>query len=973
MNHLSQSEADPSRLTVLLVDDEEALRWSMKACLEDLDYQVLQAANGLEGLSAFADHPADIVLTDLRMPVMNGLEFIAALRQKSPETPIVVVSATGNIQDAIEAIRDGAWDYITKPILESGELDLVIRRNVERARLLIENRRYREHLEALVNQQTQRLQESEELYRTIVEQFSEALFLIDERGEVAEWNRASEAITGLPRETVLHQPIWEVQSKLAHPQKRTPEHLAARKKMAMETLQSGSSPYFFRAIESEIHRPDGQIRITEQTHFPIRTRRGFRLASVSSDITARKKTEDTFQTILRGTSRTFGEGFFRQLTAELSRACGARYAWIGELPTPDSQALQILACWAGEAFQENFSYPVTDGPLSAFRGEEICHISSGMQKQFPEDRQMREWKVESFLGIHLYNTAGERIGALAVCDDKPLEEIRLSRDLLTIFSARAGAEIERRQSEKYRSESERRLLELLEHTRLLALMIDLQGNILFCNHSLLQILGVPDEDMRGESFFQELLPESFRREFRESFLLQLAADSLPHHFEIPLQTRSGEIRQVHWDNTILRDTAGKPCGMASLGRDLTPEIELEKQLRLSQKMEALGTLAGGIAHDFNNILGAIIGYAELTRRMFKETDEAYPYQCEILTASRRAKDLVQQILTISRQQEQVKLPTDLSLLVQEVVRLIRKVAPSTIEIRQQTEKEAGSVLADPGQLHQVLMNLCTNAIQAMQGQSRGLLEIRLDPCTLGGSDHPAPGQLPPGEYVRLQVRDTGHGMSGQILSRIFDPYFTTKKPGEGTGLGLSVARGIITNHEGALLAESEEERGSKFDIYLPRIDSAPVVEEEREEDLLTGTERVLFVDDEKQLVQTGKMMLQYLGYQVTAVHSSTEALRIFLEHPMAFDLVLTDQTMPDITGAALAEEILCLRPDMPVILCTGYSDQIDRTRSMKIGIREFLQKPLTAAMLSTALRRALDSSFPGGKEGTNGTDSDRGG
>jgi two-component system cell cycle sensor histidine kinase/response regulator CckA len=271
-------------------------------------------------------------------------------------------------------------------------------------------------------------------------------------------------------------------------------------------------------------------------------------------------------------------------------------------------------------------------------------------------------------------------------------------------------------------------------------------------------------------------------------------------------------------------------------------------------------------------------------------------------------------------------------------------------------------MADPAQLHQVLMNLCTNAAQAMRQQQRGVLDVRLGSCILDKELTLGSRNLPPGEYIQLQVLDTGHGMDAKTMDRIFDPYFTTKKPGEGTGLGLAVVRGIVTNHGGAIHVESEVGRGTVMQVYLPRISGPKSHKKENEEEQLRGDERILLVDDESQLVNLGKSMLRRLGYQVTATTESPEALKIFLARPHDFDLVITDQTMPDITGINLAEEILSVRPDIPIILNTGYSDQVDQEQARQIGISEFLQKPLTVTALSLALRRALEVKKGKGKK-----------
>ncbi len=456
---------------------------------------------------------------------------------------------------------------------------------------------------------------------------------------------------------------------------------------------------------------------------------------------------------------------------------------------------------------------------------------------------------------------------------------------------------------------------------------------------------------------------------RQSLLSALEERGSVTDYEVTLKNRDGSLVPCSISSKIWPDAQGKPIKMIGSLRDITARKQadeekkkLEAQLIQAQKLEALGTLAGGIAHDFNNILGAIIGYAELSQLSLSETDELHAYQSQILTAGQRAKELVQQILTVARPHEHVKVPVEVHLIAKEVVRLMSQVVPSTVVIKYSIDSQAGTVLADPAQLHQVLMNLCANAAHAMRQQSNGVLDIQLEPHILDEESPLFLGNLPPGEYVRLQVIDNGHGMDSKTMDRIFDPYFTTKKKGEGTGLGLAVVRGIVTNHGGAIHVKSEIGKGSVFQIYLPRISSPKSSKKEKVEKHLRGDERILLVDDESQLVNIGRSMLQRLGYKVTATNSSAEALEIFLARPHDFDLVLTDQTMPDITGIHLAEEILSVRSDIPIVLNTGFSDQIDPEQAKQIGISEFLEKPFTAAILSAALRRALEKKKEEGKK-----------
>ncbi len=377
----------------------------------------------------------------------------------------------------------------------------------------------------------------------------------------------------------------------------------------------------------------------------------------------------------------------------------------------------------------------------------------------------------------------------------------------------------------------------------------------------------------------------------------------------------------------------------------------EAQLRQAQKMEALGTLTGGIAHDFNNILSAVIGFTEIAKDRTPADSGVQRQLARILEAGIRGRDLVRHMLQFSRQTEQEKKPLPLSGVVKETIKLLRASIPSTISMRTEVESESGCVFADPVQMQQVIMNLCTNAAYAMREEG-GTLDVELSDFVVSPSDaHRLP--IKPGLYVKLTVRDTGSGISPENLGRIFDPFFTTKKPGEGTGLGLSVVDGIVKQHEGCITVESNLGKGSSFSVYIPEV-AEERAEPAVEEITPTGHERILFVDDEEALAEMGRELLEHLGYAVTVKGSSAEALSALRTDPSAYDLLITDQTMPEMTGVELAREVLELRRDMPVILCTGFSHLVDADRANAVGIRGFVTKPLTKKELAKTVRQALD-------------------
>jgi signal transduction histidine kinase/ActR/RegA family two-component response regulator len=377
---------------------------------------------------------------------------------------------------------------------------------------------------------------------------------------------------------------------------------------------------------------------------------------------------------------------------------------------------------------------------------------------------------------------------------------------------------------------------------------------------------------------------------------------------------------------------------------------LQNQLNQAQKMEAIGVLAGGIAHDFNNILGPIIGYAEMAREEAAPGSQLVQDLGQILTAAHRAKDLVKQILAFSRQSTADRIPLKIQPLLKESLKMLRASIPATITIRENIHPRCGTVLACPTQVHQIVMNLCTNAFHAME-KSGGVLAVGLFP-TANPALTPGTAQLAPGEHVELTVSDTGTGIGADIIDRIFDPYFTTKEIGRGTGLGLSVTHGIIRSYGGAVTVESTPGQGSTFHVYFPVIQEETVMPEVYQE-APQGRGRILLVDDEELLVGMGRHMLERLGYTVTARRSSIEALQTFLNDPHQFDLVITDQTMPGMTGFDLSHRLLQVRPELPIILCTGFSHIVDEEAAKAIGIREFAFKPLTQSSIGQLVRKLL--------------------
>ena len=380
----------------------------------------------------------------------------------------------------------------------------------------------------------------------------------------------------------------------------------------------------------------------------------------------------------------------------------------------------------------------------------------------------------------------------------------------------------------------------------------------------------------------------------------------------------------------------------------------EKQLQQVMKLQAIGTLAGGIAHDFNNILFPIVGYTELTMDDIPEGSEARHNLEEILKATNRAKELVNQILTFSRRNDQEQRPLKVQYLIKEALKLLRATIPSSIEIESYVDESCSPIKGDPTQIHQVIMNLCTNAYHAMQ-ETGGILRVSLKEVGISYEQSMRRVGMKMGQNLELTVQDDGHGMEPQVLERIFEPYYTTKEQGKGTGLGLSVIHGIIKNHGGDITVRSQPGEGATFTVYLPVIDDIAEeivsVETDRE---TAGCERILLIDDEEQIIDIEQQILERLGYQVTPKTDSEEALAEFTAQPDLYDLVITDMTMPKITGDLLAQKLMDIKPDIPVILCTGFNETITEEKALALGIDKFVMKPIIKDDLADAIRSVLD-------------------
>ena len=703
-----------------------------------------------------------------------------------------------------------------------------------------------------------------------------------------------------------------------------PEHRAAFTQMHQEVIQGKE-----QTLQFQVEGFKGSRRWLETYAVPFRnplTKEVEHLA-ISHDITERKEAEDVIRK---------GERKFRAIY-ELA-------------PT----GIAILDSLSGRFTQINQKYC----DIAGYSQEEMLGLTfrdithpDDLQADLGQMQQLLAGQVSSFQMEKRYiRKNGEVIWVHLTCVPLWLEttDPRLHIAMVEDIT--------------HRKQSEKALRESKEWFRLLTEAIPQQvwtakpdGSLDYVNQRVVDYFGCPFDGMIGQGWQRFLHPDDL------PVCLECwdRARETNQPYEIEFRLLRGTDHSFRWHlgrALPIFDQEGKVVKWFGTSTDITKLKELEDQVRQSQKMEAIGTLAGGIAHDFNNILMGVVGYTELAKQKAGENEVVKQHLDEVLVAGQRAKELVQQILAFSRQTEQKRQPLELQLVVKEVGKFLRATLPATIEIRQNFTEAPTIILGDPIQMHQVVMNLCANAEHAMR-KSRGLLELKLEHVTGEPDGIGAHPDLKGGSYVCLTVRDTGGGMTPEVAQRIFEPFFTTKGIGEGTGMGLAVVHGIVSSHGGVIHVESEPGQGTTFKVYFPAVEAESIQLEDHpfQQEIFMGRGNILFVEDEEPLARWGEEALRGLGYEVMVRTSSVEALEDFRADPFRFDAVVTDQTMPNITGEALAREMLQIRPDVPIILCTGFSHAITSEKAKAMGIRAFLLKPLLIKDLGRALREVLHS------------------
>ena len=600
------------------------------------------------------------------------------------------------------------------------------------------------------------------------------------------------------------------------------------------------------------------------------------------------------------------------------------------------------ALFVNQAYADTFGFDSTDEVMDLNSINEMLHPEDKIRLESFHQKRMRGEEAPTHYTFRAFRRDGSMIWLDSIVTRVEWKGEPASQSVNIDITERMMAETALR-------ESEQRFRGIVDHSPSAILLKDLEGRYVLMNKQFQAWYGMKPEEALGKKT-NEMYPEETSRPYMEMDRAVLETGEVQER-EMDRPFADGSIHTVLVTKFPIIAPDGAITGIGTFNTDITALRQAERMLMQAQRLEALGTLAGGIAHDLNNILVPVMGYAQVLLKQYNLGPEANSFLEIISNSSLRAKDLVSQILLFTRSTEGRRDICLLSPIVKEVAKLIRSSFSSTVTIHADISSSAAPVTADPSQIHQVLMNLCINAGQAMP--EGGDLRLELKNVHLNGLRSYV-GDTLRGDYVMLACTDTGTGMTPEILGRIFEPFFTTKEKGEGTGLGLSTVFGIVRNHEGGIVVDSRPGHGTRFEIYLPAIDLDLEDDKPKSTEIPTGSESILFVDDEKVISDMAKVSLEKQGYRVTTLNDGSQALKLFKEDPEAFDLIITDQTMPGLTGNLLIEKVKRIRPGIPIILCTGFSEQVTAEEARRIGVRRFLQKPVEMEDLWRSVRHVLD-------------------
>ncbi|MCA9424091.1 MAG: response regulator [Candidatus Omnitrophica bacterium] len=943
-----ETDPGPSSRRVMIIDDDYDFAETLKDILEPKGYETAvyhTSSQALEQGESFHPH---IALIDIRLGRESGIDLIKTFKERGWKTLCVMVTAYGTLDTAVGALQEGAYDYLRKPV-DAMELFSTLDRCFEKIRL----EREKIHAEETLKDRNRELEQINSRLRLIVE----SAHLLPSCSELRQLGPL------LLREFL--------------------------KNMGAE----GGSLYVCRDDALELVTARNENPIPETIPFPLKSRSPFSVAIETKEpVLVRDITEIPEIESSGGDNYRNSSFLILPLLDDKGVTLGLIALHNKAIPpfTPQDRELgAILASLSAEVLrelkatqalqesEERFRTLVSNIPGTVYR----CHLDPDWTMEFISENieEISGYPSSDFIQnrVRTYDSIIHPEDRSAVSEEVQ-ERVRKKEAFLLEYRIQHADGSIRWVYEKgqpiftrdgnvlwldgaiFDISDQKKLIQ--DKERLFALSIDMLAIGTFDGH-LKQVnpawsrLGWTEEELTSKPWIDFVHPED--RERTLDAINDLKSGYPLFVFENRFQCKNGDYRWISWNSVPIK---GEDL-IFSVARDITDlkreeeaRREMELQAQRAQKMESLGVLAGGIAHDFNNILSGILGYTNLALLDLEEDSMAYSNLLEVMNAANRASDLVQQILAFSRQNKKNRRAVQLDLILKEVLKLLRASIPSTIEIRQSIQKDVGYVLIDPTEAHQVVMNLCTNACHAME-ESGGTLEVSLEKNTLHEQIPLFDNQiLPAGEYAQLKVRDTGAGIPSEVQSRIFEPFFTTKDVGKGTGMGLSVVHGVITRIGGAITCESQPNEGTAFTVYMPltakeKRDVAP-----HDDVFITGRGRILLVDDETMIVKMGVRILERNGYEVVGVSDSQEALEKFKEDPEGFDLVVTDYTMPKMTGDRLARKIFEVRPETPIIMTTGLVQESAAKQAREIGIREVVMKPFRPSHFTRTVQNVIEMS-----------------
>ncbi|HYG21262.1 MAG TPA: PAS domain S-box protein [Verrucomicrobiae bacterium] len=779
------------------------------------------------------------------------------------------------------------------------------------------------------NAAKQALARSDERFRLLFEHAPDAYYLHDLEGVFLDGNKGAEAMIGYTRAELIGKKFSEVELLPA-------EFLGC----APEWLEQSRLGRPVGPLDLALKHKSGHLVPVEIRTYPVEVQGQVCVLGIARDIRERKTTE-------------MRRGILAQLSEQLNTVLDLRSA-ATVIATATHKLIEADACSIdlndaqGSSARRLFSDTTFEGKL--------IPMTPGLEASLEHQERFSPPLV-----IPIRN-AGKVLGSISVRRQKPADFTDEERERLALLADHCGPAVERIGTREALSESEANYRSLIERLPD-AVIVHVDGRIVFANPAAVQLVGAVDaNDIVGRSVFDFAVPET--RMLVEERILNTRAGKVSPLLELNVRKLNGA--QFRAEVMSIPFTFKSMPAVQTILRDVTERRHIEQQLQQAQKLEAIGTLAGGIAHDFNNILGGIMGYTQLARMDAADRKEIRDNLDRVLQAADRAKQLVAQILTFSRKHALVRRPLRLHTVVNETLQLLRAALPATIECVTSVDSEAPPVVADATQIHQVLMNLCTNAGHALGMSAGARLEVRLA-CESFAEGRPGPDpRLTSGVFVRLTVADNGPGIRPEHLPRIFEPFFTTKSPWEGTGLGLAVVHGIVQDHGGVVLVSSTPGEGARFDLYFPASDQNQDLQADIPRELPRGKgESILLIDDEFSLADSGRRILERLGYSVTVELDPGRAIARFCQAPEKFAMVMTDLTMPGMTGADVAAAVLRCKPEVKVIVSTGYSTPASRELLEQCGVRDFIMKPVSAETLASIVRNVFDRRLNTGRKGVN--------